>query len=64
MSEKNMHRPLRSALAIGLLLTLAGTSVGCQSMWDRVRERERMFALDVARIIPVAMLHRRPRARD
>lgn len=49
MSEKNMHRPLRSALAIGLLLTLAGTSVGCQSMWDRVRERERMFALDVAR---------------
>ena len=49
MSEKNATRPLRSILVVGLLLALVGTTVGCTAMWDRHRERERVFALDMAR---------------
>src|SRR6056297_819241 len=41
------RRPGARALAAAILALFAAS--GCQSMWDRVRERERIFAVDMAR---------------
>lgn len=41
------RRPGARALAAAILALFAAG--GCQSMWDRVRERERIFAVDMAR---------------
>ena len=42
--------PLTRALVLAfVLLPLSLSLVSCASMWDRVRERERLFALDAAR---------------
>lgn len=46
--RRNVAPRRRRALAMCLALIALG-AVGCQSMWDRVRERERLFALDTAR---------------
>lgn len=50
MSEKNARRlRLLPTLLVGLLLFTTVASLGCQSMWDRHRENERLFSLDAAR---------------
>ena len=50
MSEKNARRlRLLPTLLVGLLLFTTIASLGCQSMWDRHRENERIFSLDAAR---------------
>lgn len=42
-------RATRSVLGLVLLALIASTSGGCRSMWNRVRENERTFALENAR---------------
>jgi Gram-negative bacterial TonB protein C-terminal len=41
--------PVRPALLVAVALLVATALPGCRSMWDRVRENERVFALENAR---------------
>ena len=43
------RNPSRRGPWIATILVLATFASGCSTMWDRVRERERMFALEAAR---------------
>lgn len=50
MSEKPVRRfRLPPIVLLVLLVVFASGAVGCRSLWDRHRERERIFALDSAR---------------
>ena len=50
MSEKPVRPfPLPPIVLLVLLAVFASGTVGCRTMWDQHRERERLFALEAAR---------------